>query len=77
VSKRVAVVLSDEAHKIMVQNSTERTRGEWISAVILAHIAVRSVEGAGVSERVEARLIRLEDLIRALPQGRGKGDTHG
>ena len=67
-SKRVAVILTDEAHEIMYQNSSERGRGEWISDVITSWAAARTLDGAGVMEQIAARLARLEDLAR-LAQG--------
>ena len=67
-SKRVAVILTDEAHEIMWANSSERGRGEWLSQVIITWTAARTIDGVGVMEQIAVRLARLEDLAR-LAQG--------
>ena len=68
-AKRVSILLTDEAHKIMVLHSTERTRGDWASSVFTAWANARQVEGAGINERIEARLVRIEDRLNAMAAG--------
>jgi hypothetical protein len=71
-SKRVALVLSEEALAILDANAGERERGAWVSGVIVNHVQARQVADKGALERVEARLSRLEDAIRTLVEVRSK-----
>ena len=43
-SKRVALVLSDEALAILDANAGERERGAWVSGVIVNHAQARQVD---------------------------------
>ena len=65
-SKRVALVLSEEALQIIESNSSERTRGEWVSGVLEGWEKGRQVDEKGALERIEARLSRLEDAIKEM-----------
>lgn len=68
-SKRVALVLSEEALQIIESNSSERTRGEWVSGVLEGWEKARQVDEKGALERIEARLSRLEDVIKRFMEG--------
>lgn len=70
-AKKVTLMLSDAAQKVIDDNATERTRGEWVSGVIEGWATVREVEGVGTIERLEARIVRLQDEVGRLVGVRG------
>lgn len=66
-AKRVALVLSDDALRIVDYHAAERARGEFVSKVIADWEQARRMVGVGAVERIEARMLLLRDeIIEAL-----------
>lgn len=75
---RTILHLSPEAIEAIERNApSPNKRGAWASAAIVGHdqalrTAEQPVSDAGVLERIEARLVRLERLIEQLLSEQGK-----
>lgn len=57
---RFTVELSEEAAALLLESTTERNKGKWLSALIL-----NCAHGSelGVTERIDQRLVRVERKI--------------
>ncbi len=56
-------MLSDEAVAIIDSHASERKKGEWASNAIIAYAKALATEDKGITERIEARLERIEALL--------------
>ncbi len=64
-AKRTVLMLNDEAIAIIENNASERKKGEWASNAIIAYAKALATEDKGITERIEARLERIEALLIA------------
>lgn len=64
-TKRTVLMLNDEAVAIIENNASERKKGEWASNAIIAYAKALATEDKGITERIEARLERIEALLIA------------
>lgn len=60
-TRRVGFILDDDAYRVIIENSTERTRGRFVSDVLLQWERRRTDERAGILERIEQKIDRLID----------------
>ena len=72
--EKVQFVMSDEAIATVNEHSTARKRGEWLSKAAINYAAfLKGLEGdnvdRGVLERLEARMVRMEQKLDLLLGG--------
>jgi hypothetical protein len=71
-SVKVQFVISDEALTVINTHATERKRGEWLSNAVLEYdrivggVAGNSDDDAGLLERIDTRLGRIEKQLALL-----------
>jgi hypothetical protein len=71
-STKVQFVLSDEALEVINRSATERKRGEWISQAVLEYSRIMgaipgdTADSAGLLERIENRLARIEKQLAVI-----------
>lgn len=61
---KTVLALTPEAVAVIEANATERKRGEFVSRVLLAYGHETESAELGLLERIEARLARIEKMLR-------------
>ena len=61
---RTVLALTPEAAEVIDDNASERKRGEFVSMVLTEWQATEESGELGLLERIEARLARIEELLR-------------
>ena len=66
-TKRVAVMLSDEAIEALGKLTTPRKQGEFLSKLVMGALEgkTQQVGQPGILERIESRLERIEQKVGA------------
>lgn len=71
-STKVQFVISDEALTVINSHATERKRGEWLSTAVIEYDRIvggtvgKHDEDAGLLERIDTRLARIEKQLGLL-----------
>ena len=64
--QRVSLQLDADAVKRLNELTSERRKGEFVSALILQAATVPTVPPGGILERIEARLTQIEATLEEL-----------
>ncbi len=64
-AQKVQLTLNDEALQIIEANATERKRGEFVSNALVSYAGGGASGDAGILERIETRLARIEKLLQS------------
>ena len=71
---RMLLAIDDDAAGLLDQLTTPRKKGEYISELIKRSVSIQVDESAGILERIEQRLIRVEAQLQRLVR---EGERYG